>query len=158
METKRYHADIFGKVQSVSFRNFTETIGIMLGVSGTVENKEEKHVEIYVEGCEDVVEVFLKAVTYGPRFARVDSILFTPEPVTGEIGKFKIIYPVVEHLFTGYLGGENLYIPGMYLPLQTNVCDICGDTILDKPFTFYDPESGAWDLCKPCHEAQAESS
>jgi acylphosphatase len=152
-DTVRYHVDVFGKVQGVSFRNFTETIASMLKLSGTVENKEEKHVEIFVEGNRRPAEMFLKAVTLGSRWSRVDELKIEEQPVTGEIGGFSTIYPVViPPLYAGimHFGGYHQdTIPGIItsrLAEEKFECDICYE-----PSVTVVPDSGGgepWHLCE----------
>jgi acylphosphatase len=142
----RYKANVKGKVQCVSFRNFTEICAILLGINGTVENKGTAEVEVFMEGEKEMIERLLKAVTLGPKRARVDEFVFTEEKVTGEVG-FTTIRPPQPV----YNWGELSYLPKSLQPTgKYSLCDICDGVIYGSPIIYNDPESGIWEVCKPC--------
>ena len=88
----RHKITVQGVVQMVCFRDFTMRTGKYLGLSGSCENIENDKVEIFVEGEEEMVNLFTKCVYFGPRYARVDGITIDKVEVTGETG-FKRIEP-----------------------------------------------------------------
>jgi acylphosphatase len=133
----RVHANFFGKVQGVSFRYFTEGLANALLLNGTVENKERDQLEVFIEGDVETVERFLKAMTYGPRFSRVDSFTFEEIPITGEIGGFSPIYPVKP------VAIYNWYQPNGLSSLKT--CEFCDASWFT---TVKDVDGVPYDVCR----------
>lgn len=61
---KRKHIKVFGMVQGVGFRYYTQKIARKYHIVGTVENVDN-YVEIYAQGDEPSLTQFINAVTDG---------------------------------------------------------------------------------------------
>lgn len=76
---KTLHIKVFGKVQGVGFRYFTERLALQYHITGTVQNVDE-HVEIYATGNETLSQ-FEQAVIRGASpMSKVDS--YTSEEIS----------------------------------------------------------------------------
>ena len=84
--TRSVHVRIFGRVQGVSFRVWTERRANALGLSGWVRNLRDGSVEAVFSGPSDAVDAMLAACRDGPRLARVDKVevIGAAEPVAGQ--------------------------------------------------------------------------
>ena len=71
---KGYHIIAIGRVQGVGFRYYTQLKALELGLKGTVENKKDGSVEIFIEGAQEALIPFLKWVHEGPESAHVVSL------------------------------------------------------------------------------------
>ncbi|WP_147614212.1 acylphosphatase [Staphylococcus xylosus] len=76
---KRKHIKVFGMVQGVGFRYYTQKIARKYHIVGTVENVDN-YVDIYAQGDEQSLTQFINAVTEGasPAFHVED---FTTEEI-----------------------------------------------------------------------------
>ncbi|MCD8915152.1 MULTISPECIES: acylphosphatase [Staphylococcus] len=61
---QRRKIQVFGQVQGVGFRYFTERLAQKYQISGTVQNVEQ-YVEVYAQGEEQNLEQFTQAVIEG---------------------------------------------------------------------------------------------
>ncbi|AYU55217.1 acylphosphatase [Staphylococcus debuckii] len=61
---QRRKIEVFGQVQGVGFRYFTERLAQKYNITGTVQNVEQ-HVEIYAQGEENELKQFTQAVIDG---------------------------------------------------------------------------------------------
>ncbi|MCE7786590.1 acylphosphatase [Staphylococcus xylosus] len=61
---KRKHIKVFGMVQGVGFRYYTQKIAQKYHIVGTVENVDN-YVDIYAQGDEPSLTQFINAVTDG---------------------------------------------------------------------------------------------
>ena len=61
---KRKHIKVFGMVQGVGFRYYTQKIAQQYHIVGTVENVDN-YVDIYAQGDEPSLTQFINAVTEG---------------------------------------------------------------------------------------------
>ncbi|WP_436951313.1 acylphosphatase [Staphylococcus xylosus] len=61
---KRKHIKVFGMVQGVGFRYYTQKIARKYHIVGTVENVDN-YVDIYAQGDEPSLTQFINAVTGG---------------------------------------------------------------------------------------------
>lgn len=61
---QRKHIKVFGMVQGVGFRFYTERLALKYNITGTVENVED-FVEIYAQGDEADIAAFTDAVVKG---------------------------------------------------------------------------------------------
>lgn len=62
---------VFGRVQGVGFRYYTEKKANELHLKGFVENKADGSVYIEAEGQEENLEMFIAWCMKGPQWARV---------------------------------------------------------------------------------------
>lgn len=68
---KRKHIVVHGRVQGVGFRYFCQTYAAKYSVTGWVYNRYDGTVEIEVQGAPHRIDLFIKDVVNGNRFARV---------------------------------------------------------------------------------------
>ena len=75
METRiAFFARIRGRVQGVGFRYSTVREAQRLGLKGWVKNVNRGDVEVWAEGPEGKLKLFLAWLRQGPQFSRVDSV------------------------------------------------------------------------------------
>jgi acylphosphatase len=63
-----------GVVQGVGFRYFVKNSASSLGLSGQVRNRSDGSVEVIAEGERGPVEILIKELRAGPRYASVDGL------------------------------------------------------------------------------------
>ncbi len=78
--------NVFGRVQGVGFRYYTEREARRLGISGYVQNRPDGSVYIEAEGEENDMEAFIEWCRSGPPYARVRKIEISELPPLGRIG------------------------------------------------------------------------
>lgn len=79
---------IYGRVQGVGFRNFTQKRALELGVRGTVRNEPEGHVFVQAIHEASVLDAFRQSLETGPAFAKVTGIetsAFDPETLPNAV-------------------------------------------------------------------------
>jgi acylphosphatase len=84
-------AIIHGAVQGVGFRYSCYQIAVQRGLTGWVRNGEDGSVEVWAEGPQDELEVLLKWLKRGPRWARVNEVESNMEAATGSYKQFDIV-------------------------------------------------------------------
>lgn len=67
-------AKVYGKVQGVGFRFYTQKTAREMGVNGFVKNERDGSVYIEAIASADIMEAFLQWVSSGPEWARVDEM------------------------------------------------------------------------------------
>jgi len=83
---------VYGRVQGVGFRFFTERNARRLGLSGWVKNHADGSVEILAEGEQRDLSHFEKELNKGPSYSRVERVDSTDAPFLGDRGEFRITY------------------------------------------------------------------
>lgn len=84
---------VYGKVQGVGFRFFTQQEAVKLGLRGYARNLDDGSVEVVACGQDEQVETLLAWLKAGgPRSARVDKVLAEPHQPKEAWGKFSIRY------------------------------------------------------------------
>jgi len=68
------YALVRGKVQGVGFRYSAIREAKSLGINGWVRNTRDSNVEVWAEGPEDQMALFLRWLHRGPQYSRVDSV------------------------------------------------------------------------------------
>ena len=68
-----------GIVQGVGFRYFVRNTATSLGLDGEVRNRSDGTVEVVAEGERGPVEILIKALRVGPRYASVEGLDITWE-------------------------------------------------------------------------------
>lgn len=89
---KRVRVYISGRVQLVGFRFATHRAAIDFHITGWVRNMADGSVEAVFEGDEKSVDKMLEWCHIGPPAARVENVIITEEPYTGEFNGFTIKY------------------------------------------------------------------
>ncbi len=92
MEHAALYARVYGMVQGVGFRYFTQRKALALGLAGYVRNLPDGSVEVYAEGRKDLLENLLGELQQGPDFSRVDRVEFEWREPTGKYETFVIAY------------------------------------------------------------------
>ncbi len=87
---KRLEAIVYGYVQGVSFRYYTQREARRLGVSGWVANQRDRTVKVVAEGSQEAVSDLLDWLYAGPPTARVDKVDVTWGRARGEFRRFEI--------------------------------------------------------------------
>jgi acylphosphatase len=88
--TERLHAVVRGRVQGVSFRFYTQSQAMTLGLTGWVANRSDGSVEVVAEGPRPALNRLLDWLRHGPPLARVDDVLPQFSPATREFSQFTI--------------------------------------------------------------------
>lgn len=68
------HVKVYGRVQGVGFRAFTRRKAEENKMTGWVRNRIDGSVEVYAEGSDENMAVFLSVLKKGPSWGRVDKI------------------------------------------------------------------------------------
>ncbi len=88
----RLHALVYGRVQGVNFRYYTQKQAVALGVTGWVANRPDRGVEVVAEGKEETLQKLLAFLHRGPPSARVDRVQAGWTEATGEFNRFRVRY------------------------------------------------------------------
>lgn len=75
------HLKIFGRVQGVCFRSYTQRKAIQLGLTGWVKNCDDRTVEILAEGEENILKEFLAWCHEGSPGSSVNKITESWQPI-----------------------------------------------------------------------------
>lgn len=78
--------NVFGKVQGVGFRYYTQKKALELQISGFVKNMNDGSVYIEAEGESDLLEEFVNWCEIGPSWARVVKVNRQNFPATNTTG------------------------------------------------------------------------
>ncbi|MCD8820213.1 acylphosphatase [Staphylococcus gallinarum] len=85
------HVKVFGIVQGVGFRYYTERLAHKYGIAGTVENVSD-YVEIFAQGEADSLAQFIDAVTQGASPAsHVEDYIIEESDINHSWNKFRTI-------------------------------------------------------------------
>ncbi len=90
--TKRLNCIVYGRVQGVSYRQFTKETAERLGLVGFVRNLSDGTVEVVVEGEKALFPEFLKALKEGYPFALVGHIDAVCGKATQTFSGFTILH------------------------------------------------------------------
>jgi acylphosphatase len=90
--TRRLHARVYGRVQGVNFRYYTQQQALSLGITGWVANRPDRSVQVVAEGTEQALQKLLDFLQRGPRSSRVDRVDSDWLEATGEFNRFRIRY------------------------------------------------------------------
>ena len=85
-------AVVTGKVQMVLFRDFAQRKARSLGLSGTVENRDDRSVRVVAQGTKETLEKLVEYLHKGPFLARVVNVAVVWREPTQQFSGFKIIY------------------------------------------------------------------
>lgn len=84
MARRHVRVQVFGRVQGVGFRYFTQSVGRNLGLAGYVRNEPDGSVTAEAEGEAATVEQFLLQVGQGPAHAAVERVTVEELPCQGD--------------------------------------------------------------------------
>lgn len=90
MERKRVYLKIFGQVQGVSYRYYTQKKAARLGLKGWVKNEPDGTVTIQAEGTKKDIEKLIQWSYQGPSFAQVEKVDLQWEDYQGNLSEFEI--------------------------------------------------------------------
>ena len=88
----RLCASVYGRVQGVNFRYYTQREAGSRGLTGWVANCFDGSVEIVAEGEKQALHNFVTFLHRGPPSARVDRVLTNWKEATGEFDRFRVRY------------------------------------------------------------------
>lgn len=86
------HIIIYGRVQGVGFRNFTQIEAQKLGINGWVKNNTDGTVELKAEGDEKAVTQFLDSLAKGNQFSKVENADIKTTDIVEHNGTFEVRY------------------------------------------------------------------
>ena len=78
-DIKTVRVSITGRVQGVWFRGWTVQQAGLLGLAGWVRNRRDGTVEALFSGRLELVDRMVAACNQGPKYARVEDVVATPE-------------------------------------------------------------------------------
>lgn len=87
---KRLEATVYGRVQGVSFRHYTQQKANELTLTGWVANQPDRTVRVVAEGPAEQLEHLLKWLWRGAPAARVENVAATWYEATQEFNRFTI--------------------------------------------------------------------
>jgi acylphosphatase len=90
-ETAAFSAKVRGKVQGVGFRYSAVREARRLRLNGWVKNSEDGNVEVWAEGPQDKLDLYLKWLHRGPEYSRVHSVKMEDETPKGYVD-FIVMY------------------------------------------------------------------
>lgn len=90
--TKRIKAVVYGQVQGVSFRYYTQREALRLNLNGWVANDSDGSVRVVAEGPEDDLKKLIEFLHTGSPAAVVDKVSYTWEVPTHEFARFSVRY------------------------------------------------------------------
>jgi acylphosphatase len=89
---KCVHVYVSGRVQGVFFRAVTQQTAKGFNLTGWVRNMDDGRVEALFEGEDENVDKMLDWCRIGPPAARVENVIVTEKPYSGEFKDFTIKY------------------------------------------------------------------
>lgn len=87
---KRIEATVYGRVQGVSFRYYTQKEAIRLNLTGFVANDSDGSVRVVAEGPEDILKTLVNYLQVGSPSATVEKVSTTWATATNEFNKFSV--------------------------------------------------------------------
>lgn len=91
-ERVRLNAVVYGMVQGVSFRYYTQREARRLGLRGYVRNRSDGAVEVMAEGLRRAVEELYAWLHSGPPMAEVREVDATWDAPSGGWASFEVRY------------------------------------------------------------------
>ena len=91
MADRAFYARVCGRVQGVGFRYSATQEAQRLRLAGWVRNADNGDVEVWAEGPQDKVSLFLEWLRRGPRYSHVDSVKYEDKEPKGFNG-FTVSY------------------------------------------------------------------
>lgn len=89
---KRVHLTVYGRVQGVGFRNYTQQMATRYRIFGWVRNRPNGTVEIDAQGDSSLLQSFLAAIRKGSPFSQVSKVEKQEESKLTSYQSFRIKY------------------------------------------------------------------
>ncbi|MBE2199170.1 MAG: acylphosphatase [Anaerolinea sp.] len=89
-ERTRLEAIVYGRVQGVSFRYYTQVEAQRLGINGWVANRHDGAVQVVGEGSETALRQLAEFLHRGSPLSRVDHVALTWSDASGEFRYFRV--------------------------------------------------------------------
>jgi len=89
-EMTALHVMVYGRVQGVYYRMFTQRQAVRLGLQGYVRNLPDRAVEVHAEGERKQLEKLLEILQKGPPGARVDTLKTSWVECSGKYHDFSV--------------------------------------------------------------------
>lgn len=80
-----------GRVQGVGYRAFCADEATLLGVTGYAKNLSDGRVEVVAEGDESSLRQFVERLREGPRWSRVEDVIYRWEEPAGAFAGFEVV-------------------------------------------------------------------
>ena len=87
---KRLEATVYGRVQGVSFRYYTQQKANELNLTGWAANQPDRTVRVVAEGSDEQLKKLLKWLWRGSPAARVERVNAVWQEAVGEFKRFTI--------------------------------------------------------------------
>ena len=87
---KRIEASVYGRVQGVSFRYYTQKEAFRLNLTGWVANASDGSVHVVAEGPEEALQKLVNYLHIGSPGAIVERVTTTWETPTQEFHRFSV--------------------------------------------------------------------
>lgn len=87
---KRIEASVYGLVQGVSFRQYTQQEAQRLGLTGWVKNEPDRTVRVLAEGAESALQKLVDWLHVGSPYGRVDKVAVNWAEATAEFDRFEV--------------------------------------------------------------------
>ena len=87
---KRIEAVVYGMVQGVSFRQYTQQEARKLNLTGWVKNERDRTVRVVAEGPEDALRQLVDWLHVGSPYGRVDKVDVNWSEATDEFTRFEV--------------------------------------------------------------------
>jgi len=92
MARKTLKIIVKGRVQGVGFRWFTRELAQTLGVTGSVRNLINGHVQVIAQADPATLDYFLEKLKEGPRFAYVEQVETEELPEAQNYSSFDVTF------------------------------------------------------------------
>ena len=87
---KRIEAVVYGLVQGVSFRQYTQQEARRLGLTGWVKNEPDRTVRVVAEGSEMALQQLVEWLHVGSPYGRGDKVIVQWQEATAESAMFVV--------------------------------------------------------------------
>jgi len=87
----RFTVYFSGRVQGVGYRAFCADEATLLGVTGYAKNLADGRVEVVGEGDESSLRQFVERMREGPRWSRVEDVIYRWEEPAGQFAGFEVV-------------------------------------------------------------------
>jgi len=107
---KAFEVEVRGRVQRTGFRRYVLELAQELGLSGSVENRPDGSVHVFLQGEEEPIKRLIDRLKEAP-IAKVEKVKVSESKPKPELKHFKIIYgPLEEELQEGFGAMQNTFM------------------------------------------------